>query len=138
MRDKKIILLAVLAVAAVISLTYGLKSSSQAREKTDIRLSRESPEVTQEFHSLAPLVRPARKDEFASWERNPFMPWGLQGGASSAVTLNGIAWDPKNPKAVINDRIVGVGDEIAGYRIVEIKPASVVLSGEEGNRELRV
>ena len=138
MRDKKIILLAVLAVAAVISLTYGLTSSSKGREKTDAGPSPENPEVIRELHDLAPLVRPARKDEFASWGRNPFMPWGLQGGASSAVTLNGIAWDPKNPKAVINDRIVGVGDEIAGCRVKEIKPASVVLSGEEGERELRV
>lgn len=138
MRDKKIILLAVLAVAAVISLTYGLKSSSRGKEKTDTGPSPENPEVILELRDLAPLVRPARKDEFASWGRNPFIPRGSRGGASSVVILNGIAWDEKNPKAVINDRILGVGGEIAGYRVVEIKPASVVLSGEEGERELRV
>jgi hypothetical protein len=41
-------------------------------------------------------------------------------------SLAGILWDQKFPYAMIEDQIVGVGEEVKGCTIVEIKPEGIV------------
>ena len=54
-----------------------------------------------------------------AWSRDPFTlsPTSVQGGE---LTLSGIMWDTHQPIAVINGRLVGVGAELEGYRVVDI------------------
>lgn len=46
--------------------------------------------------------------------------------ALAGVRLEGIIWDEKNPIAVVNDKVVGIGDVISGAKIIEIKENEVI------------
>lgn len=68
------------------------------------------------------------------WGRDPFFAEGSDPGKFSGLPLNltGIVWDAHMPFAVVNDKVLKKGDVIEGYKVVEIKPGSVVfLTGEE-------
>jgi hypothetical protein len=54
----------------------------------------------------------------------------------SALQLNGIMYDPRQPMAIVNGKLVGVGDEVGGFRVKEISKDGVRLDGYEG--ELRL
>ena len=43
------------------------------------------------------------------------------------LELSGILYDPKSSKAIINDRIVRVGDEVEGARVISIGRDNVEL-----------
>jgi len=72
------------------------------------------------------------KTSYADWGRNPFMP----GYDQKALVLEGIVWDEKNPKAIINGNIFGVGDHTGSNRIIAIKKDSVVIINRTGTVEL--
>lgn len=44
----------------------------------------------------------------------------------TGLRLEGIIWDEKNPIAVINDKVVGIGAEVGGARVVEIRQNEVI------------
>ena len=54
------------------------------------------------------------------------------------LVLDGIAWDRKSPRAVVNDRIVAVGDEVGGSTVVEIRKDRVILNNGAADFELRL
>jgi hypothetical protein len=49
----------------------------------------------------------------------------LPGGEK--IELGGIAWSEEEPRALLNDRIVGVGGYVSGYSVSKIEPDRVVL-----------
>lgn len=57
---------------------------------------------------------------------------------SGKLILNGIAWDQKNPRAVINNRIVTIGDKVGNSTVVEILRDHVVLNDGTANFEFRL
>lgn len=62
-----------------------------------------------------------------TWSRDPF----LAGGAAAdlgELTCSGILWDPQQPLALINGRTLGIGEEVEGYRVLEITRDTVTLS----------
>ena len=74
------------------------------------------------------------------WGRDPFE---IQAALSSVIkavnlTLGGVLWDEKTPKAIVNEKILMVGDTLYGYTVIEIKPRSVILKTGEKNIELSV
>lgn len=56
----------------------------------------------------------------------------------SGLALSGIIWNEKDPKAVIDGKIVGVGDQIGAKTIIEITPSTVTLSDGLSKFELRL
>jgi hypothetical protein len=50
----------------------------------------------------------------------------------------GIIWDNKNPKAVINGKIVGIGSKIKESVVVKITPDSVVLKSDDTEFEISI
>ncbi|MDP2923585.1 MAG: hypothetical protein Q8O30_07720 [Candidatus Omnitrophota bacterium] len=54
----------------------------------------------------------------------------------SGINLSGIIWDAKNPKAIINGKIISVGSKIKENTVVVIKPDGVVLT--DGEREFEI
>lgn len=74
------------------------------------------------------------------WGRDPFVPQATLSTVVKAVnlTLKGILWDDKEPKAIVNDKTMVVGDEIYGYTLMDIGRRSVVLRTGEKNIELQV
>lgn len=85
-----------------------------------------------------------RDDQRAAWDkewgRDPFEPPTTLSTVVKAVnlTLQGILWDMKNPKAIVNDKTLFKGDMLYGYTVVDIQPRSVVLKTGEKTIELSV
>jgi len=53
-----------------------------------------------------------------------------------ALSLTGIVWDKENPVAIINGRIVKVGNTVSGNTVLAINPSNVILS--DGNRTIEL
>ena len=75
-----------------------------------------------------------------AWGRDPFFAEGSEPGKFSALPLNlsGIVWDAKMPFAVVNNKVLKIGDAIEGYKVIEIKPSSVVFLAGEDKVELQL
>ena len=56
------------------------------------------------------------------------------GGATGALRVEGVLWDPRQPLAIVNGDIRRRGDEVEGYRIVEIRANAIVVEGGEAER----
>jgi hypothetical protein len=54
------------------------------------------------------------------------------------LELGGIAWSKSDPHALINGRILGRGERVESYLIVDIQPRQVELSGDRGSFILRL
>jgi len=61
------------------------------------------------------------------WGRDPFLR-GATTGELSGLSLSGILWSERSPIAIINGQMVRVGEEIEGYRILEISQNHVAVS----------
>lgn len=137
MKDKKLILLIGLSVLAIFSVIYGIVMPSKARRgSASGPLPIEKGVATTSSKDIAPIERQAKKSQFGSWGRNPFVPEGTTMQAAARLFLNGIVWDEKSPQAIINDRIVRVGDSVGDRQVVAIGQTSVIL--KEGDQELEL
>jgi hypothetical protein len=88
-------------------------------------------------HSEGP--RQAQRQRLAElkWSRDPFT-LGSTGGEIGSLALSGILWDATQPIAIINGSMVQVGEEVDGYRIVEISQDHVSLSDGAETFQLRI
>jgi hypothetical protein len=76
----------------------------------------------------------SEKLDAMSWGRDPFV-FGtakIYSDEDNTLSLNGIAWDEKAPSAIVNNKVVKVGDQIAGNRIADIKKDKVIVT-KDGN-----
>ena len=72
-----------------------------------------------------------------AWSRDPFLPGGAAADLGE-LTCSGILWDPQRPLALINGLTVGVGEEVAGYRVLEITRDAVTVSDGSQTVTLRI
>lgn len=81
-----------------------------------------------------------RKVWSEEWGRDPFVQPETAARVVKAVnlTLSGIFWDEKKPKAVVNEKTLLTGDTIYGYTVVEIQPRAVILRTGDKNIKLTV
>lgn len=141
-RDKKLkILLPILMLIAIFVWVRAFKTSaSKIRAKDGGKSFRVSSEEA-ELVSLIPTGKRRReraKTAYTAWGRNPFIIEPSAKGVISKLSLEGIVWDEKEPKALINNVVVGIGDEIGGNTVVDIKQDKVILSNKSTNFELRL
>lgn len=134
MENKKVIILAVLAVFAAISLVYGIKNSGKRAVKSA------SPSVASltsggESKTVYPTERKYRRSE-QTWRRNSFVPAGTS--TSTNLVLSGIIWNKDKPKAMIGDMIVAKGDSINNNKVVDIRPDKVILNDGVKDFELKL
>jgi hypothetical protein len=133
MKDKKVIILIVLGVAAAASLLWGTTSSPKRKQPAF-----SAPEISQAPQSVptsaAAINRRAVRSKFKAWKRRPFQSSQVPGQSSNLV-LNGIIGG-KVPKAMIGDLMVGVGDKIGNNKVVAIKKDSVTLNDGTKDFEL--
>lgn len=98
--------------------------------------------------ALAPIPQPtvqnpqrdtvsaqSRQSRYAQWGENPFLTEHRKAAIStpgatalSDPVLNGILWDSKIPSAIVNGRLVNVGDTLDQWQVLEIQKDRVVLS----------
>ena len=140
MRDKKLALLIALGIIALFSLIYGIKTPSKYRRPSSSPSANSVPVASgaSSLKSFVPLERHAKRSNAVDWGRNPFLLEKAEAQAFANVVLNGIAWDEKNPKAIINDRICELGEVVGGRKIVKIEQNRVVLNDGVENLELRL
>ena len=72
--------------------------------------------------------RKKAKTVYMQWGQNPFM---LKRNPK-ALNIEGIMWDTKNPRAIINGVIIGIGETVESKTIVDIRPNSVIIKGDDG------
>ncbi len=65
-------------------------------------------------------------------ERDPFV-FGPRAGSVESVrpVLTGVLWDASHPLAMVGESTVAVGDKVADWRIVEIRPNGIVIQSGE-------
>lgn len=139
MQNKKIIILIILGIVAVISLFYGMFAPSKARRNIILKQTSTPRELTLIVEKgTARLIRNAKKTVYSSWPRDPFSvsPAPIKG--YGGLILNGIMWDKEKPAAIINDNIVKIGDKISGNAVVDIKQDRVILSDGIKDFELKL
>ena len=76
------------------------------------------------------------RSSYPTWGRNPFVLETKQ--SIKKLTLNGIIWDDQSPKALLGDRIVGVGESVGAAVVVEIHQDRVILNNGIEYFELRL
>jgi len=134
-KDKqlKIVLGVVILIFAVMVLTAVFKPRHKkvaAPAKTAAQ-----PEAVQQ---KAEAVKERRVSSFKDWGRDPFTVGTSAVELSGDLVLSGIIWDAKKPYCIINEKVVKVGDEISGYKVVEIKKDSVSVHAGDQIRVLKV
>ncbi len=135
MQDKKLILLVVLGALAVGTLIYGIVTPSRTKQGLSSQAGKGAAASDGKATKL-PMERHEARSSYPSWGRSPFV---LQTGTQeTGLVLNGIAWDEKAPKAIVNDQIVGVGDRVAGQTVTAIQTTSVTLNDGVQDVELKL
>jgi len=139
MRNKKIVALIVLSIAAFLSLVYGITSAPSARKGSPAAGDAISGGAGHSGERFIPPLRSAKETNFTFWGRNPFVPKKMPVKAVSTLKLSGIVWDEKAPKALINGSIMEAGDRVdANTVIVEIRENYVILNDGVSDFELRL
>ncbi|MFH1771500.1 MAG: hypothetical protein ABH872_01675 [Candidatus Omnitrophota bacterium] len=127
---RKITIAVFLCLAAFISLFYGIFTPSPSKRILKTGVS-ESIILNNDKLEMPPaqtvsFIRSAKKSSFTAWGRNPFM-LRPDKQRPPAVKLMGIIWD-KEPKAVLNGNLLGIGETINKVTIIDIKEDSVILN----------
>ena len=78
--------------------------------------------------------RKKAKTSYVDWGRNPFTP----SESPKASVLEGIMWDAKNPQAIINGNILGIGEKVGSGVIVDIQKTSVIIKNGAIEKEYRL
>lgn len=127
MKNKKVIIAVILCIGAVISLIYGMTTGSKVRKIPSVEAVSHQDAITP-ARRVFPTKRKAAKTKFTSWGRNPFAPKTTPVKVVATLTLSGIIWDEKEPKALINNVVVGIGDKIDENTVIGIEQDSVILN----------
>jgi len=141
MPDKKIIILVSLSIVALASLVWGVVASGiikSGRPKAAVVASEVRPgaqDSAADFSIPDFKFKPRPKSAFNSWGRNPF---SLHNKADRDFTLSGIFRDRDKPTAIINNKIVAIGDKIEGFNVTAIRENSVVVNDGKADFELRL
>lgn len=136
--NKKWVVLIVLSLLAVLSFLHGIKASRRPQGEVPATFPNASSVSASGLAAAgtAGNNRHAPKTAYLSWGRNPFVQREI--ALRKIPFLQGVAWDEKKPKAVINGEILGVGGQVEGYRVTEIQKDRVLLNDGQQDLELRM
>lgn len=134
MQNKKIIILIVLAIFAVVSLMHGMAARPKKAAMNPAASKTTSPSASKEI--LPNIGRQYKRSKNTSWKRSPFVPTGTS--TASRLVVSGIIWSKDKPKAMIGDTMVGRGDKVGSNTVVEIKTDKVILNDGTKDFELKL
>ena len=137
LHHKKLPLLIVVSIIAVFSLFYGIFTPSRTKRNLltkDTGIQKMKTITTEK--GIIFLARRAKRSNYSFWGRNPFSISGAPIRRFGRLTINGILWDKKNPLAIINEKIVKIGDKIDGNTVVDIEQDRAILNDGSKNIEL--
>lgn len=132
-KDKQQFIILGVIVSVLIVATVATVFKPRPRRAVKAR-----PPVASEAGTPAQEPKPTPQKEqivssFKMWGRDPFaVGAGVAASADGAGSLTGIFCDPKMSYCIIDGNVVKVGDEVSGYKILEInKDAVTVKIGDE-------
>ena len=145
-KKRDVIITSILLVIFAISFTKNILLRNKSAAPPPVADSSVAQSMTEQLVLVTNirLYDKLRKERVALWERewgrDPFAMQQAVTGMVKAVnlTLKGILWNEKTPKAIVNEKTLLTGDTIYGYTVVEIKQRSVILKTGEKNIELQV
>ncbi|MFA4842480.1 MAG: hypothetical protein WC658_01425, partial [Candidatus Omnitrophota bacterium] len=129
----------ILGLLAIFSLIYGIVTPSKTRRQSQARES-DIQSVRKVSLTGEPIStqRVAKRTNYTSWGRNPFTLHKTSSKAFKGLILDGIMWDKEKPMAIINGKIVKIGDNVSGNIVVYIKQDRVILNDGAKDFEVRV
>ena len=143
---RDIIITAILLVIFAISFTKNVLMRKKAAPPPPAATSTTTQEMSDQLIIVTNIrvYDKLRKERVALWDRewgrDPFIAQQALATIVKAVnlTLKGILWDEKYPKAIVNEKTLLEGDTLYGYTVMKINQRSVVLKTGEKNIELKV
>jgi len=135
-KNKKLTILIVLLIGAVISITYGVTAPVRPKGKLAAKEYDITHKIKKPREDTILTGRYMKRSDYKEWGRNPFAIDTEEEIAQTGLVLSGIFWDYRNPSAIVNDDIVTVGSVIDGSTVVAIERKKVVLDGAAGKIEL--
>lgn len=135
--DKNKQQLMIFGVVSLIFIVMLVMSFSKSRRNAAVGPVKE-PVKIQAF--LTEPVGQRKTTAFQNWGRDPFALGGTTATVESSgdLVLTGIFWDEVKPYCIINGKVVKVGNEIAGFRVLEIKKDSVIVQDQDKISILRL
>ena len=91
--------------------------------------------------SLSELNRilPSKKAAAVPWGRDPFVALTGDGfGRPANLKLTAIIYNNKKPSAIVNNKIIYVGDSVDGQKVIDITKQYVILRGISGAYKLEI
>jgi len=134
----KLIITAILIIIFILSWTNTIKVIQERRGGGKKPSLSSQTQVTIESSKIkeVPFVQGIDEEDGLEWIRCPFCGMLYIDGEGGIIALSGILWDDKAPKAVINGEIVGIGDKINKYSVVDIDRNTVTLN--DGTKDIKV
>ncbi len=115
---------------------------TRSRERAPTRTLPELPpaqiRIAREPVSAAPARPQAGAEPPTSEVKPTYVREALLPGGAGKLELGGIAWSEDRPFALINGRVVGPGDQIEAFMVVQVQPKRVELRGEGGSFYLQL
>jgi len=139
--DKKRIEIIITAALVLVLIVVWVNSCKFIGKKKAASAS--APAASVNVAALVPVTSSsiAKKTTVGAttWGRCPFSGkvYSESEGRQDLI-LNGIMWSPKKPLAVINDRVVKVGDKVFGSVVVEIRKDKVLMNNGSADFELKL
>ena len=148
-KDKRNIIIACVLIVIFLLLVMGNFLRGKKKKTSAVPAVQEVTLFSGDASTLANMRKNndiytnQRKLWEGDWGRDPFASEKIAAAAAVVtevehLVLQGIFWDEQNPKAILNDKMLSKGDTLGTYKVVEIKPRSVVLSSGEKNIEVQV
>jgi hypothetical protein len=137
MKNKKMLALIILGIAAVASLIYGIVTPPAGRgpaEEKKAALSSSGGKKPVRTPPVKAKVQAARS-KFKSWKRRPFVPPNAP-SKSPDLVLSGIFGSAGNLKAIIGPDMVSKGDKVGNITVVDVKNDRVILNDGAKDFEL--
>ena len=146
----------VLIFVLLFALFNNIRKTKQTGHHKDKPLAKDLKESSPYggfFQERTPVEKPKpeekNKELFNRLERetkelklgkDPFtpIPIGAKDVNYFSLRLTGIIWDKRSPKAIINGIILGVGDNLGGNIVTDIKQDRVILNDNKRYFELRL
>ena len=145
MQKKDIIQLGITGVLVIVLLFVGLhtlngKKTKAAPPLDKKGLSQQTTAVSEKGREKGLFVKLEQETKGMELKRDPFLKkqTSIPLGPSHGLSLSGIIWDQEKYAAVINNRIVSIGDKIEGNVVLDIKKDSVILTDGNINFELTI
>ena len=147
MERKKIIQLAatvVLVVILLLAVNNAIRASGKRKHRAAVKAASLPGAGPASVDTAGKPLYQIQEEEAgaADLKKDPFAPLVKEEKKAPApapvITLTGILWDKDKPLAIINNRVVKIGDTAGGSRVVEIKENSVILNDGTKDFELKL